>query len=64
MYKLTPSTGGWIYSTLHSFGFNDGGDGFDLSGSVVLDAQGNVYGTASAGPYPSPDAGTVFEITP
>jgi hypothetical protein len=49
---------------LDSVGFNDGGDGFDLYGSVVLDAQGNVYGTASAGPYPSPDAGTVFEITP
>ncbi len=64
VYKLAPSSGGWIYSTLHSFGFGSGSDGFGLNGSVVLDAAGNVYGTASEGPYPSPDAGTVFEITP
>lgn len=63
VYKLTPSTGGWVYSTLHSFDSGDSG-GFDLYGSVVLDAAGNVYGTAAAGPYPSPDAGAVFEITP
>ncbi len=64
VYKLAPSSGGWVYSTLHSFGFDSGSDGFGLTGSVVLDAGGNVYGTASEGPYPSPDAGTVFEITP
>ena len=61
VYKLTPSTGGWVYSTLHSF---DLSGGFFPEGIVVLDAVGNVYGTASEGPYPFPNAGTVFEITP
>lgn len=63
VYKLTPSTGGWIYSTLHSFDSN-GSNGFFPEGVVVLDAVGNVYGTASEGPYPFPNAGTIFEITP
>jgi uncharacterized repeat protein (TIGR03803 family) len=64
VYKLTASNGGWTYSTLYSFGANDGSTGFALYGNVVLDAAGNIYGTASQGPYPDPDSGTVFEITP
>jgi len=31
---------------------------------VVLDAAANIYGAASACPYPDPDGGTVFELTP
>ncbi|MGC2108387.1 MAG: choice-of-anchor tandem repeat GloVer-containing protein [Candidatus Korobacteraceae bacterium] len=62
-YKLTASGGGWSYTTLYSFDFN-GSDGFFPQGKVVLDAQGNLYGTCSTGPYPSPDAGTVWEIAP
>ena len=63
IYKLTVSPGGWTYSTLHSFNFS-GSDGFFPYGSVLVDSAGSVYGTASAGPYPSPDDGTVVEITP
>ncbi len=65
VYKLTAANGAWTYSTLHSFNTPpDASDGFFLYGSVVLDPQGNIYGTASMGPYPDPDDGTVFEITP
>lgn len=62
VYKLTAANGGWTYTTLHSFTNTD--DGFFPEGKVMLDAQGNVYATASQGPYPQPDAGTVIEVTP
>jgi uncharacterized repeat protein (TIGR03803 family) len=63
VFKLTLSNGKWTYSSLHDFDLT-GSDGGLLYSSVVLDAGGNVYGTASSGPYPSPDAGVIFEITP
>ena len=64
VFKLTPSVGGWTYTSLHDFtGGNDGG--YPVS-SVVLDASGNLFGTASGGgnlacntPY---GCGVVFEI--
>ena len=47
VFKLTHSGSSWIYASLHDFtGGNDGGQ---PSGSVVLDANGNVYGTAYGG---------------
>jgi hypothetical protein len=61
-YKLTASSGGWTYTTLYSFGF-DGSTGFFPEGKIVLDAGGNLYSTCSQGPYPSPDDGTVWEVT-
>jgi uncharacterized repeat protein (TIGR03803 family) len=60
---LTYSIGGWSYTTLYSCA-SDGSQGFFPAGKVVLDAQGNIYGTNADGPYPSPDAGTVWELTP
>ncbi len=63
-YKLTASAGGWTYTTLYSFGFDHGSTGFFPDGKVVLDAAGNLYSTCSEGPYPSPDDGTVWQITP
>jgi len=60
VFKLTPSNGGWTYTDLHDFtGQSDGGMPV---GGVVLDAQGNLYGTTSAGG--SLNLGVVFEITP
>ena len=60
VFKLTPSGGGWTYINLHAF--QDGNDGGDPYGSVVLDPSGNVYGTASGwGKY---GYGTVWKITP
>ena len=46
-FKLVHSGGSWTYSSLHDF--TGGNDGAQPSGSVVVDANGNVYGTASAG---------------
>ncbi len=57
VFKLTPSNGGWIYSSV-SF---DGTNGESPTGSVILDAAGNIYGTTYLG---GTGAGTVWEITP
>ena len=58
VFKLTRSNGGWTYTSLHEFtGLADGGAPF---GSLVIDANGNLYGTASAGG--TNGQGVVFEI--
>jgi uncharacterized repeat protein (TIGR03803 family) len=46
---------------LHSFQGSPN-DGYFPFGAVVLDKQGNVYGTTSGGG--TNNAGTVFELTP
>jgi len=58
IFKLSPSGGGWIYTDLHDF---MRADGAYLYGNVVLDAHGNLYGTASAA---SVYSGEVWELTP
>ena len=65
VFKLTRSQGGWNYTDLHDFtGGSDGGYG---EGSVLLGANGHLYGTAPIGganycPYQG--CGVVCEITP
>jgi uncharacterized repeat protein (TIGR03803 family) len=65
VFKLAPSNGGWVYTDLHDFtGGTDGGNPF---GTLVLDADGNIYGTANGGGTGagcSLGCGVVFEITP
>ena len=46
IYKLSPVTGGYLYTDLHDF---DGTDGQNPYGRVVLDGAGNLYGTAAMG---------------
>jgi uncharacterized repeat protein (TIGR03803 family) len=58
VFKLTSSNGGWIYTSV-SF---DGSDGYSPLGSVVLDGDGNLYGTTSGGG--TYGYGVVFEIVP
>jgi len=60
VFKLTPSGGTWMYTSLHDFtGSNDGGHPV---GGVTLDSNGNLYGTASVGgKY---NGGVIWEITP
>jgi uncharacterized repeat protein (TIGR03803 family) len=60
VFKLIPSNGEWLYTSLHDF--TGGSDGSQPYGQVTLDANGNLYGTASIG---GPDnKGVVWEITP
>jgi uncharacterized repeat protein (TIGR03803 family) len=63
VFKLTPSNGGWSYTSLHDFcaGYPCS-DGYYPSSNVVFDANGNLYGTTNyGGTY---DDGVVFEVTP
>jgi len=59
IFKLTNSGGRWTASTLYSF--TGGNDGIGPNG-VILDAAGNIYGTAGGGG--AYGYGTVWEITP
>jgi hypothetical protein len=58
VYKLTPSNGSWTYTSLHDF--TGGADGGDAYGNVAIDANGNLYVTASMS---SPGSGVVWELT-
>ena len=65
VFELTPSAGSWTYTDLHDFTY--GSDGGTPVGPVIVDASGNLYGTAfggganTCGGY---GCGVVFEITP
>jgi uncharacterized repeat protein (TIGR03803 family) len=69
-FELTPQSGGvWNETILHSFNF-DGTDGYNPYGGLVLDAAGNLYGTAIFGGTgscnddgPLDGCGIVFELT-
>jgi uncharacterized repeat protein (TIGR03803 family) len=61
VFELTPNSDGtWTENTIYSFtGGSDGGNPYDC---VVIDAAGNLYGTANqGGAY---GGGTVFTLTP
>ena len=60
VFKLTPSGGGWNYTTLHDF--TGGSDGGFPQGGVVFGTNGNLYGTTVNGG--THGLGVVFEITP
>jgi len=65
VFKLTPSNGGWAYTDLHDF--TGGIDGGYPDGTLALDGNGNIYGTADIGGTGSGcnhGCGLVFEITP
>jgi uncharacterized repeat protein (TIGR03803 family) len=66
VFELTPNAGaGWTEKLLHSFNNKNGGVPY---GAPVLNASGNLYGTASAGGGTSSacneGCGTVFELSP
>jgi uncharacterized repeat protein (TIGR03803 family) len=60
VFKLTPNgTGGYTESVLHSF---IGSDGAYPPAGLIIDTNGNLYGTTQAGGANS--KGTVFKLTP
>jgi uncharacterized repeat protein (TIGR03803 family) len=60
VFKLTLSGNNWVYTDLHDF--TGGSDGGYPGGGVVMDASGNLYGTAVLGG--ANNAGVIYEITP
>ena len=66
VYRLSPvAGGGWTETVLYSF--TGGSDGSAPEGTVVLDAQGNIYGTTyyggNSGCFGS-GCGVVFKLSP
>ncbi len=64
VFKLSPSSSGWIYTSLYDF--TCGSDGGLPISNVLLDSDGNLYGTAPWGGDAScgNGDGVVWEITP
>jgi uncharacterized repeat protein (TIGR03803 family) len=60
VFKLMPSDGGWTETDLYDFA--SGSEGAVPYGSVLIDASGNLYGTASQGG--ANGYGVIWEITP
>ena len=60
VFKLRPKNGAWEFTDLYDF--TDGTDGGLPYGALVLDAQGNIFGTAVVGG--TDNQGVVFEIIP
>jgi uncharacterized repeat protein (TIGR03803 family) len=59
IFKLTHSNSGWSYSSLHDF---IGRDGWYPNGGLVIDTNGNLFGTTEEGG--SYGDGVVFKIAP
>jgi uncharacterized repeat protein (TIGR03803 family) len=60
VFELAPAkNGAWTETVLHSF--NDGGDGYDPTGSLIF-VSGKLYGTTQGGG--AYDGGTVFQLAP
>ncbi len=71
VFKLSPSSGGYVEAVLYSFcsqgGSNCTDGGYPYGASLIEDASGNLYGTTSSGGVnscDSPGCGTVFRLAP
>jgi len=74
VFTLQRSGSGWVYSVIHTFEFSDGAS---PQSELVMNSQGNLYGTAfiggdincpwvqrsAVGATSGPECGTVFELT-
>ena len=65
VFKMSKQGGTWQLTTLHSFDV-EGDEGDNLDSGVLLDANGNLFGTASQGGVGScvHGCGGIWEITP
>lgn len=70
IFKLAPSSGAYVYSTLYTFCSQPSCiDGYGPLGGLARDANGNLYGTTSSGGDTGPacgneGCGVVFKFTP
>jgi uncharacterized repeat protein (TIGR03803 family) len=64
VFEISPNgSGGWTEKLLHIFRYNGhGSDGANPNASLILDGNGNLYGTTTNGG--SSGIGTVFEMSP
>jgi len=60
VFELTLSNGSWTYTDLYDF--TGGNDGANPIGPLILDGDGNIFGTTANGG--ADGYGVVFEITP
>jgi len=63
VFELSPGKKGaaWTFTLLHAFG-SQSGDGIRPFGTLILDKEGNLYGTTYAGGANA--EGAVFKVTP
>ena len=60
VFELTENSGVWTYQSLYNF--TAGNDGWEPVGNVLVDGNGNVYGTTGlAGQFGN---GVIYELTP
>jgi uncharacterized repeat protein (TIGR03803 family) len=63
VYELSPVSGGWQETTLHTFA--GGPDGGNPAGAILIDSSGNLYGTtgeSNLGFPGTPAGGTAFKL--
>ncbi len=61
VFKLSLTSGVWTEEVLHSF--TGAGDGSHPTGGVIMDAKGNLYGTAVYAESATGCCGVVFELS-
>jgi hypothetical protein len=62
-FELSPKAGGgWTEKVVHNFGHGE--DGSRPLAGLVIDAEGNLYGTTTATGSTEVCCGTVFELSP
>ena len=60
IYKLSPGTKSWTFTTIHTFNY---GDGAYPMGSLIMDRAGNLYGSTNGGGS-TYNGGVAFKLSP